>query len=106
MIDIQVQAENYAAHLLANDIKVLSLFPLKKRMNAQPNEFRLALFKALLGRAGGRHYGEDERMQLKRLHKVIREAGYVIAEVSMQDYVRKQYMPEIKAQTKSLHLAA
>lgn len=97
MISIQEQANHAAQAIRAQGTKTLYLFPLKKRMNAQSNEFRLALFCNLL--TTGRHYGESEQGTLDRLTRDIQGAGYTIQEVDPDEYVKKDYIQEIKRQT-------
>ena len=86
---IENQAGYYLTQIRKNKTTTVYFFPLKKSPQAASNKFRLAVLQHLTSNYNTCTLNQAER--LKAAEKNATAAGYIIKEVSAQDYDRKAY---------------
>lgn len=95
-------AQFYLNQIRASGTKHLYFHPLKKSPQAMANKFRLAVLKFLTSNDCYQAYTDNG--ELKLATEAVLQAGYIIHEVPAEDYDRKLYLTDVKAEAAQIDL--
>jgi len=95
-VPVNEVAQFYLNQIRASKTKDLYFHPLKKSPQAMANKFRLAVLKFLT--SNDCYQAHNDNRELELATEAVLQAGYTIHEVPAEDYDRKLYLPDIKAE--------
>ena len=95
-------AQFYLNQIRASGTKHLYFHPLKKSPQAMANKFRLAVLKFLT--TNDCYQAHTDKRELELATEAVLQAGYIIHEVPTEDYDRKLYLADIKAEAVQIDL--
>ena len=95
-------ARFYLNQIKTSGTKTLHFHPLKKSPSAMANKFRLAVLKYLTH--NNCYQADTDKRELEIVTEAALDAGYTIIDVPADDYDRKIYLPQIKAEAAQFDL--